>query len=44
MTEFNGREIGLQNCKAWSLTCDEDDMYSLFQTTPGKWVLFRGKF
>ena len=44
LTEFNGREIGLQNCKAWSLTCDEDDMYSLFQTTPGKWVLFRGKF
>jgi len=42
--EFSGREIGLQNCKAWSLTCDEDDMYSLFQTTPGKWVLFRGKF
>ena len=42
--EFCGKEIGLQNCQAWSLTCDEDDMYSLFQTTPGKWVLFRGKF
>jgi len=42
--EFFGKEIGLQNCQAWSLTCDEDDMYSLFQTHPGKWVLFRGKF
>ena len=44
LCEFFGAEIGLQNCQAWSLTCDEDDMYSLFQTTPGKWVLFRGKF
>ncbi len=39
-----GKEIGLQNCQAWSLTCDKDDTYSLFQTKPGKWVLFRGKF
>jgi hypothetical protein len=43
-TEFCGKEVGLQNCQAWSLTCDEDDTYSLFQTKPGKWVLFRGKF
>ena len=42
--EFCGKEVGLQNCQAWSLTCDEDDTYSLFQTKPGKWVLFRGRF
>ena len=42
--EVFGKEIGLQNCQAWSLTCDKDDTYSLFQTKPGKWVLFKGKF